>query len=241
MEFHDGWSLLAFFIYLIGGLICWGLAAIGWESEERRPALKKWITGLILFTLGFAAVNGIAWGTSASSIGDRSATIGEVSQQFGLTSGDEYPLVLGSRISGSSGSGSVSGNFFSIYGESSTQPATAISISFTHGDASYILEIPTSKITFKKSEGPSKVQLFLNDRDLYDGYAENPVASTTFTYGACRLVMVNLWLNCVKPQTSAKTTLNSAVQRQGLSPVVAKNLDSAIVTLTPSAYKQLLG
>jgi hypothetical protein len=240
VEFHDNWSLLALFIYFVGALICFGIAAFSWEGAKRRRT-KQWITGVIIFAVGVTAVNGISWIASSSSIGDRSATIGEVSKSFGLTSANEYPLVLGSRISGSSGSGYVSGSFFSVHGSSSEQPASAISVSFTHGDASYILEIPTAKITFKQSEGPSKVQLFLDTDTLYDWYTEYPTAKTAFTYGACQPVVVNLWLNCVKPQTSATTVLNATVQRKGLSPLVAKHLDSAVITLTPEEYKLLLG
>ncbi|HEY8885898.1 MAG TPA: hypothetical protein VIM31_00130 [Candidatus Microsaccharimonas sp.] len=241
MEFHDGWALLAAIIYIIGGLVCWFITSVNWEGSRNYRWWKELITGLVLFAIGVAAVSGIAWAVSAGSTADRSATIGEVSKDFGLTSGKEYPLVLGSRISGSSGSGHIVSNFFSVYGSASEQPATAISVSFTHNDASYILEIPTAKITFRKSDGPSKVQLFLNTNKLYDEYAEDPAASTTFSYGACKPVVVNLWLNCVKPQTDAVTVLNESVQRKGLSPIVADNLDSAVITLTPEAYTQLLG
>lgn len=244
MEFHDSWAVLALFIYVVGGLICWALACFGWEnSPSKRSTLYSWVTGVSLFLVGVVVVNVIAWSSSYSGKQDRTATVSEVAGKFGLTSGSEYPLVLGSRIGGSKGEGSVSGGFFSISGSMSVQPATATSVNFQDGNASYILELPTSKITFVQdaSHAPT-VKLYLKNLDVHSsGLDGSDGTSVVYSYGECRVTVVNFWLNCVKPTTATTIRLNDVVQRRGLSPVVADNFDSATVTLTPEAYKQLLG
>ncbi len=244
LEFHDGWAALALAIYIVGGLICWVLASIGWEgSPSKRAELYAWLTGVSLFLVGVMVVNAISWSSSYDHKDDRTATVAEVVGKFGLTSGDEYPLVLGSRVSGSKGEGSVSGGFFSISGSMSVQPATATSVSFQNGNASYILELPTSKITFVQDANHAPtVKLYLKNLDVHSsGLDGSDGTSVVYSYGECRVAVVNFWLNCVKPTTAVTVHLDDAVQRRGLSPVVADNFDSATITLTPEMYKQLLG
>lgn len=244
LEFHDAWAGLALAIYIVGGLICWALASIGWHgSPSKRAELYAWLTGISLFLAGIVVVNVISWSSSYSYKGDRTATVSEVAGTFGLRSGSEYPLVLGSRVGGSKGEGSFSGNFFHISGSMSVQPATATSVSFQNGNASYILELPTSKITFVQdaSHTPT-VKLYLKNLDVHArGLDGSDGTSAAYDYGECRVVVVNFWLNCVKPTLARTIHLDDAVQRRGLSPVVADNFDSATVTLTPEMYKQLLG
>ena len=83
----------------------------------------------------------------------RAATIAEISSHFGLESGKEYPLQLGERFAGTSGDMRVVGALFYTYGSGSWNPATGLSIGFSAEDGrSYILEIPTAKVTFVQSE-----------------------------------------------------------------------------------------
>ena len=76
-----------------------------------------------------------------------SATIVQVTSHYGLKPDTQYPLKLGQRFAGTFGSMTVNGNFFFVHGNGSWAPATAISVGFASQGKSYILEIPTSKIT----------------------------------------------------------------------------------------------
>lgn len=178
----------------------------------------------------------------------RAATIAEISSHFGLESGKEYPLQLGERFAGTSGDMRVVGALFYTYGSGSWNPATGLSIGFSAEDGrSYILEIPTAKVTFVQSEtAEPSVKL-----DMGGGIWSNERDARVLIHremSSCSVVIDAGWWTCRRDTLSETKNyeVSDDLDRQGLAPVVASAFGrhgsdaSAIVTLSPQAYNDLL-
>ena len=177
----------------------------------------------------------------------RAATIAEISSHFGLESGKEYPLQLGERFAGTSGDMRVVGALFYTYGSGSWNPATGLSIGFSAEDGrSYILEIPTAKVTFVQSEtAEPSVKL-----DMGGGIWSNERDARVLIHremSSCSVVIAAGWWTCHRDTLSETKNyeVSDDLDRQGLAPVVASAFGrhgsdaSAIVTLSPQAYNDL--
>lgn len=177
-----------------------------------------------------------------------SATIAEISSHFGLESGKEYPLQLGERFAGTSGGMRVVGGIFYTYGSGSWNPATGLSIGFSAEDGrSYILEIPTAKVTFVQSEtAEPSVKL-----DMGGGVWSNKRDARVLIHremSGCSVVVDTGWWTCRRVALSEMKNyeVSDDLDRQGLAPVVASAFGrhgsdaSATVTLSPQAYSDLL-
>ena len=177
----------------------------------------------------------------------RAATIAEISSHFGLESGKEYPLQLGERFAGTSGDMRVVGALFYTYGSGSWNPATGLSIGFSAEDGrSYILEIPTAKVTFVQSEtAEPSVKL-----DMGGGIWSNERDARVLIHremSSCSVVIDAGWWTCHRDTLSETKNyeVSDDLDRQGLAPVVASAFGrhgsdaSAIVTLSPQAYNDL--
>lgn len=177
----------------------------------------------------------------------RAATIAEISSHFGLESGKEYPLQLGERFAGTSGDMRVVGTLFYTYGSGSWNPATGLSIGFSAEDGrSYILEIPTAKVTFVQSEtAEPSVKL-----DMGSGIWSNERDARVLIHremSSCSVVIDAGWWTCHRDTLSETKNyeVSDDLDRQGLAPVVASAFGrhgsdaSAIVTLSPQAYNDL--
>ena len=178
----------------------------------------------------------------------RAATIAEISSHFGLESGKEYPLQLGERFAGTSGDMRVVGALFYTYGSGSWNPATGLSIGFSAEDGrSYILEIPTAKVTFVQSEtAEPSVKL-----DMGGGIWSNERDARVLIHremSSCSVVIDAGWWTCRRDTLSETKNyeVSDDLDRQGLAPVVASAFGrhgsdaSAIITLSPQAYNDLL-
>ena len=177
----------------------------------------------------------------------RAATIAEISSHFGLESGKEYPLQLGERFADTSGDMRVVGALFYTYGSGSWNPATGLSIGFSAEDGrSYILEIPTAKVTFVQSEtAEPSVKL-----DMGGGIWSNERDARVLIHremSSCSVVIDAGWWTCHRDTLSETKNyeVSDDLDRQGLAPVVASAFGrhgsdaSAIVTLSPQAYNDL--
>lgn len=177
----------------------------------------------------------------------RATTIAEISSHFGLESGKEYPLQLGERFAGTSGDMRVVGALFYTYGSGSWNPATGLSIGFSAEDGrSYILEIPTAKVTFVQSEtAEPSVKL-----DMGGGIWSNERDARVLIHremSSCPVVIDAGWWTCHRDTLSETKNyeVSDDLDRQGLAPVVASAFGrhgsdvSAIVTLSPQAYNDL--
>ena len=178
----------------------------------------------------------------------RAATVAEISSHFGLESGKEYPLQLGERFAGTSGDMRVVGALFYTYGSGSWNPATGLSIGFSAEDGrSYILEVPMEKVTFVQSE-TAEPSVKLN---VGSGVWSNERSARVLIHrkmSGCSVVIDAGWWTCRRDTLSETKNyeVSDDLDRQGLAPVVSSAFGrhgsdaSAIVTLSPQAYNDLL-
>ena len=141
----------------------------------------------------------------------------------------------------------VVGALFYTYGSGSWNPATGLSIGFSAEDGrSYILEIPTAKVTFVQSEtAEPSVKL-----DMGGGIWSNERDARVLIHremSSCSVVIDAGWWTCRRDTLSETKNyeVSDDLDRQGLAPVIASAFGrhgsdaSAIVTLSPQAYNDL--
>lgn len=203
---------------------------------------------VVMYTIANVVVYIMTVSLSRSESETSSATIAEISSHFGLESGKEYPLQLGERFAGTSGGMRVVGGIFYTYGSGSWNPATGLSIGFSAEDGrSYILEIPTAKVTFVQSE-TAEPSVKLN---MGGGVWSNERDARVLIHremSGCSVVIDAGWWTCHRDILSE--TKNYVVyddlDRRGLAPIVASAFGrdgsdaSATITLSPQAYNDLL-
>lgn len=237
--FEDGPSAgAALGIYGLGLAISCLLALIG--SAGSRNAFKEFILGAaFLFGCGVLVVNVVS---VLISTDEKTLTYADgrvATKTFGLRSDKEYPLVVGSRIGGSSIASSAYGSagFFSAraYVRTESQPASAISVSFTVKEKSYILEVPVSKITFIQSTTAHPTVSMHINADTFNGITYN------YAYNGHRCGLRNFWFVCFPKLAQTNVEIDADTTRRGLAPIVGDYLDSAVFTLTPAMYKEILG
>lgn len=158
---------------------------------------------------------------------------------FGLQSGVQYPLQLGSRFAGTSGHLAVDSGLFYTRGEGAWSPATAVSLGFENPDGrSWILEIPVSRITFIQDAG-AKPSVVVN----LNGSSYGPDFETTIDHGGCLKIEWGWWL-CATGEPTVTLSVSDDAERAGLAPIVAQAFSdggsSATITLTPEQYDALL-
>jgi len=206
--------------------------AIGAAAEARRVYAKILAFVLVLLVLGGLA-NGLSYAGSANSNNTPLAHASDVAKVFGLESGRPYPLVLGERLGGSAVSARAAAGWFTATASVNTQPGSAVSVSFTQGDKSYILELPTAKVTFVQSkDAQPSVAIYLGNATGY------PMKVTSDT--GCTTIIESGFLAC-RRVVSYGVSISDDDLRHGLPPIVQGNLDSATITLTPDMYGKVLG
>lgn len=258
MQFN-GWFILVLIVALICYMIAYSMTRDMTNSSRVLPRLGIatviWTVGYVVLVAVFALGSLIAWGERTPPVWHHQPepvplSYMYVAEELGFESGREYPLTLGSRISGASGESSVSTtvvNGFLFSGisttvESSLGPSSAISLSYSYEGKSYIVEIPTSHVTFKQTtvDEPSAT-LWLNDgTSTYLGFQD----WTPYTESSCRWTYMNLLPMCLWPPyegTLRPPQINQDVLELGLSPIIANSFVRAEVVLTPEMYNQLLG
>lgn len=191
-------------------------------------------TMLVLYSI----VNAVFYLMSSSDkTKQTSATIVQVTSHYGLESDTQYPLKLGQRFAGTSGSMAVNGNFFFVHGSGSWTPATAISVGFASQGESYILEIPTSKITFVQSnEAKSSVSIHI-DSDINAGH--NYVVRED--YGSCHARVSFGWWYCHRTlEKSSVSTTDNVSLPEVIQGAFTDGHARATITLSPEQYNLLL-
>ncbi len=241
----DGWVILVIIIGIVGAFIALNIA-----FEVAYTFRSGAIVLTVLWLIGYAAVAGVTTlGTSAAHPRppyDAQVSNAEASEQLGLASGKTYDLVLGSRVGGSTGStnATLTSGLFSARAtvSGSTSPASAISLGYTVGEKTYILELPTSKVTFIQSEiAKPSVTLWLEGGSFDFGHR---TYSDSYPYKSCEWRFHNLLPLCMWPsydEWASKLVINQATYDTGLAPVVGAGFQRAEITLTPAMYRQLLG
>lgn len=237
------------FLGVIGLIFSLFLAGI--TAESIRGVVRGTV---ILWLIGYGLVTWIAIGVSqnqrSSPPDDQPLSNTQAAAELGLKSGESYPLLLGSRTSGSAGTTdvttSVRAGIFSARAttsmQSSTTPASAVSLGYTTDGKTYILEMPTSHITFVQSAtAEPSVTLWLNDEESFD-FGKRVYSGTPPT--DCQWTFNNLLVMCLWPEyTNVEPTIvvDKQARDVGLGPIVTAGFVRAEIVLTPKMYRQLLG
>lgn len=222
----------------------------------QRSRRRKVITALVALTVGLVVIDGsswviTAWANRAHDFEDTEDSSTPITVPFGLTPEQSYPLVLGARVGTSQSDLHVEGGFFDSYVSLRTMSGSAVTVSFTHQNKTYMLEIPTVKTVFTQSATDSPSVVFYFQKHEVDSWYDdvyglpNVQQDVTDHYSQCHLGFADFVLACVGSKlVSTKTKvlpLSSTELRHGLSPIVSKYIDSAAITLTPKMYAQLSG
>lgn len=215
--------------------VLFAFLAVG-EELGRDFAIATIIVSYVVANL---FVFGVSRGEALNARSTPKAPYTVAAGHFGLKSGKAYPLQLGSRFSGTSGDMSVSGGWFYVKGEGHWSPATAVSLGFENPDGrSWILEVPTDRITFVQDESADpSVNIRLNgDGDL--GIIK------TRTPESCSLRIMAGWWVCEQGPVTTTYSVTPQAEQAGLSPIIAQafaeNAATATITLTPDQYDALL-
>lgn len=153
-----------------------------------------------------------------------------LASQFGFQSGKTYPLIIGSRTGGSTGSvyGSFSFGFGSVSG--STVPSSSFPFSFTNDQGnSYMLDMPTSKTTFIKVADTSDESLVLN---LVNANTYRLQACTQHRYHSGIFIRAK-YTDCTMPNPP------EVISRQ-FGDYVQRHVRSVVVRITDADYQKLL-
>jgi hypothetical protein len=198
----------------------------------RKQLWRDSLVGLGLFVVVMAFVNMIVFAISGSrSNPDSNARY--VAQGFGLISGKQYPLKLGPVFAGNSADVTTTGGK-SQHTTVHVNADPVVSVSFTHGRNTYLLEIPLAKITFHQSVTKAPSMLLRLKTGYYGG------ATIKDKFDDCPFVMHNLFITCKVHRVKRTVTISDHTRRLGLARVVLNSLSSADFTLTPTMYNQLI-
>ena len=247
--FDNGIALVAI-IGIVGAMIAFGIVATD-HPNWRKPGpwagvVALWLVGYAVATVIAMIITGV---NKPHTPGPEPIAFTYVAEQMGLVSGDTYPLMLGGRIGGSEGetdvSTTVTAGLFSAGAtttmQGSSSPASAVSLGYTYEEKTYILEMPTSRITFIQSETETpSVIVWLRDEQTYDfGNAAYAEYSGDCIWGFNNILWTCRWPEYV--ETDPIPTISQNAFDVGLAPVVQGGFDRATITLTPDMYRQLLG
>lgn len=234
-------------IALLGLIVALVVIGIAYgATDEARTRLGK----ATVFTGVFALLAAIVTGISAASTAiaatdtDMGASAADVSQEiFGLESGHEYPLELGSRLGGTSATITTSSGFFTAHTTVNLEASSILSIGFTSPDGrSYILEVPTTSVTFDQDAAAEPtVVIYLSDTRY---------SSAEYSYGtmvpvnqeSCDWIVNTVFPVCQRDKADWELQLHEYdEQHLTLAQVVTDNVESVDITLTPEMYNRILG
>ena len=233
-------GLAAIVATIVGLFMAIGLVLEQDDEESNQSTTIGFFTKVIATMLVlYGIANAVLYPMSSFDTKTKraSATIAQVTSHYGLESDTQYPLKLGQRFAGTSGSMAVNGNFFFVHGSGSWTPATAISVGFASQGESYILEIPTSKITFVQSnEAKSSVSIHI-DSDINAGH--NYVVRED--YSSCHARVSFGWWYCHRTlEKSSVSTTDSVSLPEVIQEAFTEGHARATITLSPEQYNLLL-
>lgn len=163
--------------------------------------------------------------------GGYTATNRVAAELFGLESGKVYPLVVGDKISGTTGTASAAAGWFYSSASISMQPSSAITVVFKKDDKEWHLEIPTAKITFTINDAaPQTVKMTINENDNRTA-ARTPQKLNEYQHSAC------VGTSAVK----CDAHLTDEGRIAGLAPIIQQALVGAELTVSQATADQLSG
>lgn len=241
--YYSGWALLWLIVYIIGGVFAVAAAldvshaVSSNQSPKKRKLVKPLsfvISWLVLMAVGAAVLNAVTYFYSQAPGAKPIMRSGAFAESQGLKTDTPYPVVIGSRVQGSTGGGYFYGGIFSSSVSFDMRPGSAVSMSFQSGDSSYIFEVPMNKLTFKLADSAgSTVTLYLEE------FAGN-FGTSVVKESNCRPAIASVVL-VKRCDESVVYAPYAADIRRGLAPVVNGYLDSATIELSPELYEQILG
>jgi len=157
--------------------------------------------------------------------------------EFQLDTAKTYKLQLGAAIGGGTvGSFSTHTSFFLFGGSSTTSgqftPSSTVRLGFRSASASYILEIPYSKVKFEPIAGAKSHVKFVVDSDEIDYRSRQDVGHHFFKFQRGHLE---------KQAPINKTRAWPRVAAEGLPTFLSNHLIRVVLTLTPQQYQAYLG
>ena len=250
MSFDEA-VILVITIGLVGAMAAGGIAGV---FNRKRARTTNYLGAILLWVIGYGFVTVVVAGANTLSKPltplNEPLTYTYVAAEMGFVSGQAYPLQLGGRTGGSAGetnvSTTLSSGLFSARSTSSMQgsttPASAVSFGYTYEGKTYILEMPTSRITFVQSDTQEpSVTVWLRDETTFAFgeivYDEYPVSECTWRFN--NFIWMCLWPDYNEPGPTP--SISQHAMDVGLAPVVMEGFDRATVTLSPEMYRQLLG
>lgn len=186
-----------------------------------------------LFFLGFSAL--ITQRDVATVSVD--ANVCDAMGQMGLESTRTYPVEVGARMGGTYGNGYFWSGLFTSEGKLSMAPGSALSVGFDYQGKSAILELPVKRITFVKDAVDTKptVAIKLKCKKLVD-------ATQIVHYGPLHLRLDSGVLLMARDEIGREgLMISKSVTADGLAPLVAANLKSVEIHLSPELYSKILG
>lgn len=238
------WALVAM---AVCAFVIWCIAAFYismYTPYERYRAAYRITTGVILSACCIVLFVAYAISHDTNGTHKEHLTMTDALQGFGIENDVEYPVEVGSRFDGSSGSMSVSGGLFSIDGSGAWSPATGLSLGYEYDNRSTIMEIPTQSVIFEKSDAISHSTIVLR-MDVGDESSWNaPVLKGAMFERACSggNVFIFREAHCEYTVDNQQAVRESSIS---LSKIISENFrdhpgSTAIVTLTPEQYDQIL-
>lgn len=181
---------------------------------------------LIIVNLVTIVLSAIAYGSTSPRYGSyRQATA-----DFGLVSGESYPLVVGNVSTSTYGSGSFS--------KISLIPTGTLTLEFSQDNNHYLLVIPTDKINFASGDGKPSVAITLTD--ISYGSSDFWDQAMSSTWG-----LSNLSFGAVSWFTNSTPHLTEAGKTAGLPKVVQEGLTQTgahvVITMSDQQRHELFG
>lgn len=140
------------------------------------------------------------------------------------------PLILGTTVEGSQGSVSGIGALTFMSLDGSWQAASSVRLGLTHGEKSYIMEVPLSKVQFvQKPNANSEAVVVLSQEPV--GYYESFTHCDHFwSYGKC-------WNELRPMQNSSEWAV---IQQKGMGSLIQGALVTVTLMVTPEQYNTYL-
>lgn len=251
-SFSESWPAAIAGVVIVIASITLGV----WAGDGIFRRLLNGVIGLVIsYVVVTALVITCSWMINNEDRNTETVSTGTYPiQSFGMSSGQEYPLILGSSSYAAQLEVEAGASLFGSYFLLSQTAGSASTISFEHDGLTYWLDIPASVTTFVRTYEVEPSVSLIFKQEVYpnreawnfrDDLMLELTTTTTYDREGCILEFVNFFWSCSGSDVYAKSVTTESISdvqlRQGLAPWVNAYLESAVITLTPEMYDQLTG